>query len=165
MYLASNEWGYNLVEVIELSSLDLVDKMNYGPLTGCMVVVMCKGQCLIAYNRWRKQWELPAGGIEEGEGLEVCARRELLEETNQSLEALKFVGLLKIYDSRKGLTKYQGLFYGEKDELDDFQTNDEMADIDLWQVSDDMLDSFDSVDFKVLKECLRIVENQPESSL
>lgn len=38
---------------------------NYDRVTGVYAIVCIKGCYLIGYDNWRKQWELPAGGIEE----------------------------------------------------------------------------------------------------
>lgn len=87
MYLASNTWGYNLVEFISMSEEDLKYK-KYEPITGSLIVVKCEEKILVGYNLRRKQWELPAGSIEKGESPRDCAIRELYEETNQSLIVL-----------------------------------------------------------------------------
>lgn len=44
------------------------------------------GQYRYALNRY--EWELPEGGAPEGEELEECARRELLEETGIKAESM-----------------------------------------------------------------------------
>ena len=55
---------------------------------------------IVGYNPWRKQWEFPAGGIEEGETSREAAIRELYEETHQKNEMLDFKGLFKVQDAR-----------------------------------------------------------------
>ncbi|MCL2883856.1 MAG: NUDIX hydrolase [Oscillospiraceae bacterium] len=45
----------------------------YTPLTGAYVIFEHNEQFLFAYNTWRRQWELPSGGIEPGESPRQCS--------------------------------------------------------------------------------------------
>lgn len=74
------------MDIIENKSglLDLVNSKEieinqYQPLAGSFAVIRCKDKYLLCYNKWRKQWELPAGQREEGETPMECAIRELYE--------------------------------------------------------------------------------------
>jgi 8-oxo-dGTP diphosphatase len=69
---------------------------DYYPIAGSYAVIKSSDKYLLCYNTWRKQWELPAGKREENESPKECAIRELYEETGQSVDDLKFKGLLKV---------------------------------------------------------------------
>ena len=43
---------------------------------------------LMVFNKKRNGWEMPGGGIEEGESVEVAAKREFLEEAGYNIEIL-----------------------------------------------------------------------------
>jgi len=45
---------------------------------------------VVGLNKYRKQWEFPAGGIEDGESAREAAIRELYEETHQRNNHLEF---------------------------------------------------------------------------
>ena len=64
---------------------------------------------VVGYNSWRKQWEFPAGRIDNGETAREAAIRELYEETHQRNEQLEFRGLFRVEDA-KGQIKYQAIF-------------------------------------------------------
>lgn len=49
-------------------------------------VVLHTGRVLLAYNE-RDEWELPGGRLEQGETLEACVEREILEETGLTVKA------------------------------------------------------------------------------
>ena len=62
-------------------------------------------------------WSIPAGAIEEGEGQEEAARRELLEETKIEAGDLRFLGELEgLRSARRGVEPFFVYLY-EAEEL------------------------------------------------
>lgn len=134
--IAKNRSGWILQEYINIPEEEISDYPN---VTGSYAIVKVCGKYLIGYNIWRKQWEFPAGGIEEGETARQAAYRELFEETHQGDLALEFKGLFKVTDSH-GKQKYQAVFLGEKEALEPFTCSegDEMSEIRLWDLKEDI---------------------------
>ena len=134
--IAKNRSGWILQEYIYIPEEEISDYPN---VTGSYAIVKVCGKYLIGYNIWRKQWEFPAGGIEEGETARQAAYRELFEETHQGDLALEFKGLFKVTDSH-GKQKYQAVFLGEKEALEPFTCSegDEMSEIRLWDLKEDI---------------------------
>ena len=134
--IAKNRSGWILQEYINIPEEEISDYPN---VTGSYAIVKVCGKYLIGYNSWRKQWEFPAGGIEEGETARQAAYRELFEETHQGDLALEFKGLFKVTDSH-GKQKYQAVFLGEKEALEPFiySEGDEMSEIRLWDLKEDI---------------------------
>ena len=69
--------------------------MTDWPRTGCSTIVTQGGKVLLikrGKQPFEGYWSLPGGAQEPGETLEDCARRELLEETRLSADALNPVG-------------------------------------------------------------------------
>ena len=134
--IAKNRSGWILQEYINIPEEEISDYPN---VTGSYAIVKVCGKYLIGYNIWRKQWEFPAGGIEEGETARQAAYRELFEETHQGDLALEFKGLFKVTDSH-GKQKYQAVFLGEKEALEPFtcSAGDEMSEIRLWDLKEDI---------------------------
>ena len=134
--IAKNRSGWILQEYINIPEEEISDYPN---VTGSYAIVKVCGKYLIGYNIWRKQWEFPAGGIEEGETARQAAYRELFEETHQGDLALEFKGLFKVTDSH-GKQKYQAVFLGEKEALEPFTCSegDEMSEIRLWNLKEDI---------------------------
>ncbi|MCP3738446.1 NUDIX domain-containing protein [Rossellomorea sp. BNER] len=142
-----NEAGHRFLEWMEIRESDL---MNYQPLAGSFAVIKVGEEFLICFNKWRQQWELPAGKREGKETPVECAIRELYEETTQKLSSLEFLGLAKIQKA-DGEVKYNPIFYGEQKSLSEFRENEEMNDIKLWDLITDA-DPFDPVDRRILEE-------------
>ncbi len=80
MVLAENKSGWKLLDYLNIKEAD-IDK--YTNVTGTFAILKIKNKYVLGYNKWRKQWEFPAGHIEEGETPRYAAERELLEETHQ----------------------------------------------------------------------------------
>lgn len=150
--IAKNRSGWILQEYINIPEEEISDYPN---VTGSYAIVKVCGKYLIGYNIWRKQWEFPAGGIEEGETARQAAYRELLEETHQGDLALEFKGLFKVTDSH-GKQKYQAVFLGEKEALEPFTCSegDEMSEIRLWDLKEDIgyVDELDAAIVTIVAE-------------
>ena len=148
MMLAKNKGGWKLLEYIPIAESDIC---KYENVTGSYAIIVVLDKILVGYNSWRNQWELPAGGIDEGETARDAAIRELYEETHQRNDELEFRGLFKVEDSN-GTIKYQAVFVGHLSELAPFRKNeeDEMDKIKLWDLKEN-IGYVDEVDVKIAK--------------
>ena len=155
MVLAENKSGQQLLEYKKITEKDLLESTEIRPVTGSFAFVRCDGKYLVAYNKWRKQWEFPAEKKEKGETYRECAIRELFEETNQKANGFQFKGVFKIYDKNKASVRYRVAYLAEIDHIDDFNENDEMKAIILWDLKS-YIGCFDEVDKKMLELILEI---------
>ena len=146
--LAENKSGWRLIEYIAIQEEDI---KKYRNVTGAYAILRIADKYVVGYNVWRKQWEFPAGGIDEGETAREAAIRELYEETHQKNEMLEFKGLFKVEDPR-GNVKYQAIYIGTQEELLPFEhnDNDEMNMIRLWDMQED-IGYVDECDVKIVQ--------------
>lgn len=146
MNTVENKFGLQFLDFI---CVDESQIHQFHPLAGSFAVVTYDGKFLICFNRWRNQWELPAGKREPGETPKECAIRELYEETGQKVTDLAFKGLMKIKDTKKDEIKYNPVYFTELEELHPFIENNETTEIKLW-LPFESLEPFDQVDFRLL---------------
>lgn len=146
--LARNRSGWSLLEYRKMEEWEAG---YYDRVTGAYAIVCIKGCYLIGFNNWRKQWEFPAGGIEEGETPGEAAERELWEETHQKVSSFQFKGLVKMM-APDGEIRYQAIYMAYKDELVRYikRDNDEMDRIMLWDLKED-IGYFDECDLEIVK--------------
>ena len=90
--MITNRNGYELLEYISCSEAEL---NKYENITGAGVIFEVDNKYLVGFNNWRLQWEIPAGGIDQGETPKQAALRELKEEAHQEIDDAEFVGLFK----------------------------------------------------------------------
>lgn len=150
--LARNRSGWTLLEFIRTGEDAICD---YSPVTGAFAIVRVNGLYLIGHNKYRQQWEFPAGGIGHGETPRQAATRELWEETHQHVKDLSFRGLFKV---RKpgGILGYQAVFLGFQHALTPFikDSHDEMDKIMLWDLKQE-IGYMDACDLKMVEmSCL-----------
>lgn len=148
MNSAINNEGFQLLECIALSENRIHE---FKPIAGSYAVIRCGQKYLICFNKWRKQWEVPAGKCEEGETPKECAIRELFEETSQKVHELEFIGLIKV-KKPSGEIKFNPIYYTSVDEVTSFKENEETDKILLWDLSDE-IGCMDEIDKEVLKWC------------
>lgn len=146
--LAKNKSGWILMEHLTIKEEEIAD---YDNVTGAFAIMEVDGLFLIGYNKWRKQWEFPAGGIEPGETAREAATRELLEETHQRNSKLDFKGLFKM-QKPNGTLCYQAVFVGKLEHLEPFTETeeDEMSEIMLWDLKQD-IGYVDACDVKIVE--------------
>lgn len=146
--IMSNKNGFELLACLPMKEDDLSEDVL---LAGSYAVINCDERFLICFNKWRQQWEVPAGGREEGETPRECASRELFEETSQIVNDFEFIGLIKV-KKPNGDIKYNPIFYANVDKLVPFQANEETEQIVLWDLIAE-IGTMDEVDKAVLEWC------------
>ena len=146
--LAKNKTGWIVLEYLKIKEDEIFDFEN---VTGAFAIVNVNGKYLIGYNRWRKQWEFPAGGIEKGETAKKAAMRELYEETHQTVSDMEFRGLFKVMKP-DGRVVYQAVYMSFCHELEPFIPidKDEMEDIRLWDLQEN-IGYVDECDLKMVE--------------
>ncbi|WNB91195.1 NUDIX hydrolase [Bacillus sp. NEB1478] len=147
----------NHFQFLDFLSVEESEIEKFQRLAGSYAVISCEGKFLICYNKWRNQWELPAGKRERGETPKDCAARELYEETGQRVENLYFKGLLKVSNRSNGELKFNPVYYGDLESLQPFYENDEISSIMLWDTKKE-IGYFDLIDLQVLKKFLKVPE-------
>ncbi|MCM3781922.1 NUDIX hydrolase [Neobacillus mesonae] len=141
MAIMTDTKGNVFLEFLKVDYDQITELTLDAPLTHSLIVVSYEGRFLLLYNKWRNNWELPGGVIEEGETAQECVVRELLEETNQKSDNVNFEGLMKfrLQPSYHGpeRTEYGALFSCQLSQLNAFIENEEAESIILWDgVSD-----------------------------
>lgn len=61
------------------------DESAYRERTAAYGIYIKDNQLLLIQDTWSKLWELPGGGLEEGEGIEQGLQREFKEETGLTI--------------------------------------------------------------------------------
>ncbi|MBQ2154596.1 MAG: NUDIX domain-containing protein [Oscillospiraceae bacterium] len=156
MCIAKNKIGISLVAHYDVENESELLAMK--PLSGAYAIINVTGRFLLGFNKWRQQWEFPAGKIEKGEKPVAAARRELYEETHQQVLDLTLCGAFKIYDSTIQEYRYRAVYYGVLDEIVPFVScaSDEMERVTLWDLHKD-IGYVDEVDLKMVE--LAVINN------
>ncbi|GGZ92348.1 hypothetical protein GCM10010389_33740 [Streptomyces echinoruber] len=106
------------------------------PLPLALVALWHGDRVLMAFNRFRRNWELPGGRIDPGETPRQAAARELLEETRHAPQGqLRFVGFARFALAPGRRAEYGALFTGHgTDASRSFHPGDEIAAIRWWKL-------------------------------
>ncbi len=146
-----NASNIELLEYYDIQEEELYKNKNTMP-SSAYAIIEIQGKFLIGYNKYREQWEFPAGKIESGELAIEAARRELYEETHQIVDKLNFCGMFKIYDKTKKEYRFRAVYNGQVDSLMEFDAweNDEMLSVRVWDFCDKSI-YVDQVDTKMVE--------------
>ena len=113
----------------------LLDRQPDAALPLALVVAVSDDKCLLVFNRWRQEWELPGGMLERGESPIQAAQREFVEETGQSTPALTFYGMALFRLAPDDRLEYAAIYLARIGPVDPFEPNEEIAAIQLWEPS------------------------------
>lgn len=102
------------------------------PLPLSLVVLWCAGRCLMVFDRWKQQWELPGGQLEEGESAREAAWRELHEETGQRPDVLTFTGVVTFALGSEQRKEHAAVYSGTVSSEGDFMDSQEIERITWW---------------------------------
>ena len=93
--LVKDSRGNELLEVIEVSEEEAMAK--YAPVNHALLIVKVGEEYLLGFNKWRQDWEIFGGCMEEGETLRECIIREAKEELG--LQDVDFIWLGLMHDN------------------------------------------------------------------
>ena len=114
------------------------------PLPLALVAVVSDGWVLLGRNRWRDEWELPGGMLDDGETARAAALRELAEETGVVAAGLDFVGVATFRLEPDQRLEHAALFRTElepgTDPVSAFGGNDEITALCWWDPSAPLAD-------------------------
>ena len=133
MIPVKNKAGDILTEFIEAADESALNSGAFPPLHFALIVARYEGQALMVYNHRRGVWEVPGGGMENGETPRDCIIRELEEESGQAAHNLRFRGIVRIRKKAAGLKEFAGALYaGDLKKVVPFAGTDEIERICLW---------------------------------
>ncbi len=146
--IIKNRSVWTLLEYIKIKEEEID---GFDSVTGAFAIINVNGKFLIGHNKYRDQWEFPAGGIEFGETARKAAERELFEETHQVNSQLEFKGLFKL-EAPNGEIKHQAIFFGFQSDIIPFEErdDDEMDKIMLWDLEEN-IGYVDECDLKIVE--------------
>ncbi len=136
--LTNDEAGNILLDIVRGPEAELFARPDLVPLTHALIIAKKNDRILFVFNRFNKSWELPGGVIDPSEAPGECALRELLEESNQVLQNMEFMGLMKLelmnkYGSAEpSRLEYGALFQGNVEKDREFKDNSEVQAITWW---------------------------------
>lgn len=110
------------------------------PLVFTMMVTKYQGRYVLHYNPERGQWEIPGGGINEGETPEQGAHRELMEESSQVATSMICRGVFKFWLKDIDREEYGVLYTTEVGEMREHVPNEESEKQALYDSPDDVPD-------------------------
>ncbi len=74
----------------------------FHPITlGARVILLRDDQVLLIQHTYRTGWFLPGGGVDKGESLEECIRREAEEEAGATIRDLELLGIYSAFGEDK----------------------------------------------------------------
>lgn len=155
MFIVDDVKGNQLLEVYMGDENEIINNSEYRPLTSSLVIVKSHKGFMLLKNKYRNEWELAGGMIEDVETPRECAVRECFEESGYCIQNPRFVGMMKFflrpsYHLPNERIEYTTLYCADIIDFKDFKQNDEMTDL-CWYHIGDKIDNASRIDIKLLE--------------
>ena len=124
---------------------------KFAQLTFSVVVATYNNKSVLIYNKWREQWELPGGYIDQGESAKDAAIREMYEETGHQIETAELQGTIKYFSVKKNRYEYGAIYNNQLKKSFSFTTNDEAEAMILWDSTVTINGYISEVDQEIIK--------------
>jgi ADP-ribose pyrophosphatase YjhB (NUDIX family) len=125
------KWNTRYEELDSFDSVRNLPKSSEGAATGALC--FCGDKLVVVYAKSRNVWEMPGGGLEEGETLEECITREIKEETNMKVLRLSPLGYDTLTNPDTQEKIYQMRYAAKVEPLGQFIT-DQATDGDITEI-------------------------------
>jgi len=155
MCIVADNKGNQLLEFIKGDENSLVANEAYRPLTSALCVVKGPRGFMLLMNRWRNEWELAGGMIDEGETPREAVIREIREESGYEAADVRFLGMLKFFlmpswHLPTERIEYTALYASEIASEHEFHENEEMTGL-CWHKLGEPIDNANEIDLKLLE--------------
>src|SRR5450759_603918 len=97
MFIVDDVRGNQLLDIIRCDENTLINDEGLRPLTSSLVIVRSTKGFMLLKNKYRKEWELAGGMIDNNEKPRDCAIRECFEESGYIINNLRFIGIMKFF--------------------------------------------------------------------
>ena len=155
MCIIADVAGNQLLDFITGDENELVANEAYRPLTSALCVVKGPRGFMLLRNRWRNEWELPGGMIDEGETPREAVIREIHEESGYEMADVRFLGMLKFFlkpswHLPEERVEYTALYAAEIAVEREFTANEEMTGL-CWHNLGEPIENANIIDLKLLE--------------
>jgi 8-oxo-dGTP diphosphatase len=154
--MLQDRFGNVLLDLRSAQETELSHLSEDVALTASLVVVIHRGLVLLGFDSWRKQWEVPGGGLEFGETWREAAQRELFEETGIVDAVLTFAVLADFRLVNPDRLETLAIFRTDLDHSPRLITNSEIEDFRWWNPSDPVTDEMSPLDIAIARHVLSL---------
>ena len=98
----------------------------FHPVTvGARIILLRQDQVLLIEHTYQRGWFLPGGGVDKGESLEECVRREAGEEAGARVHRVELVGIYSNFE--QGKTDHMAIFVSQEFDFSPPKPGNEIA--------------------------------------
>ena len=155
MFIVDDNKGNQLLDLYVGDEYDIINNLEYRPLTSSLVIIKGPQGFMLLKNRYRNEWEFAGGMIENGESPRECAIRECFEESGYSISEVRFIGMMKFFlrpsfHAPEERIEYTTLYCADIETVQEFKQNEEMEDICWYNIGDE-IENASRIDIKLLE--------------